>query len=69
MKDLPPAYATYRGRLLKFAHRFASLDEATRERFADPRSRYRSVVGFALNGWPVANDACSFGWSHGKVST
>lgn len=41
MRDLPPAYAPARARLLRLAHAFATLDEPTRERFADPASRYR----------------------------
>ncbi|KAI0803138.1 Clavaminate synthase-like protein [Irpex lacteus] len=40
VRDLPPTYVSARERLLKLAYKFASLDEATRERFADPKSRY-----------------------------
>jgi hypothetical protein len=41
VKDLPNTYQLYRDRLLKIADRFASLDEASREKYADPGSRYR----------------------------
>ncbi|KAJ7042654.1 Clavaminate synthase-like protein [Mycena alexandri] len=40
VRDLPPAYAAYRERLLKLAYAFATLDEPVRERYADPHSRY-----------------------------
>ncbi|KAJ7785888.1 Clavaminate synthase-like protein [Mycena metata] len=40
VRDLPPAYAAYRERLLKLAYAFAALDESVRERYADPHSRY-----------------------------
>ncbi|KAI0343993.1 Clavaminate synthase-like protein [Trametopsis cervina] len=40
VRDLPPTYVSARERLLKLAYKFASLDERTRERFADPKSRY-----------------------------
>ncbi|KAK7058364.1 WD40 repeat protein [Paramarasmius palmivorus] len=40
VRDLPPAYALYRERLLKLAYQFANLDEATREKYTDPASRY-----------------------------
>ena len=41
VQDLPSAYVGYRERLLRLAHRFATLDENIRERYADPSSRYR----------------------------
>ncbi|TFY63255.1 hypothetical protein EVJ58_g3359 [Rhodofomes roseus] len=40
VRDLPPNYVTARERLLKLAYRFAHLDHQTRERYADPRSKY-----------------------------
>ncbi|GJE87720.1 clavaminate synthase-like protein [Phanerochaete sordida] len=40
VRDLPAQYPAARERLLKLAYSFASLDESTRERFADPKSRY-----------------------------
>jgi isopenicillin N synthase-like dioxygenase len=40
VKDLPPTYATYRERLLKLAYKFATLDENTREQYADPVTKY-----------------------------
>ncbi|KAI0095266.1 Clavaminate synthase-like protein [Irpex rosettiformis] len=40
VQDLPSTYLSARKRLLKLAYKFASLDEATRERFADQKSRY-----------------------------
>ncbi|KAI0702418.1 Clavaminate synthase-like protein [Cytidiella melzeri] len=40
VRDLPPTYISARERLLRLAYNFASLDEPTRERFADPKSRY-----------------------------
>jgi hypothetical protein len=43
VKDLPPIYVTYRERLLKLAYKFATLDENTRERHADPGTNYRFV--------------------------
>lgn len=41
--DLPPNYVVYRERLLKLAHKFATLDDATREQYADPATKYRFV--------------------------
>ncbi|KAF9015468.1 hypothetical protein BDQ17DRAFT_1229724 [Cyathus striatus] len=41
VRDLPPVYTAYRERLLKLAYKFASLDEGIREKYVDPRSRYR----------------------------
>ena len=41
VRDLPPNYAPARERLLRLAYRFASLDPKVRERYADPKSRYR----------------------------
>jgi len=40
VRDLPSAYGAARERLLKLAYHFANLDPRTRERFADPKSRY-----------------------------
>ncbi|KDQ54855.1 hypothetical protein JAAARDRAFT_37966 [Jaapia argillacea MUCL 33604] len=40
VRDLPPAYPALRERLLRLAFRFAHLDEKTREKYADPKSRY-----------------------------
>ncbi|KAF7306569.1 RIC1 domain-containing protein [Mycena indigotica] len=41
VRDLPAAYAGLRERLLMLSHAFATkLDEPTRERYADARSRY-----------------------------
>ncbi|KAJ7356943.1 Clavaminate synthase-like protein [Mycena albidolilacea] len=40
VRDLPPAYAAYRERLLKLACAFAKLDEPIREKYADIHSRY-----------------------------
>ncbi|KAJ7102337.1 Clavaminate synthase-like protein [Mycena belliarum] len=40
VRDLPPAYAGYRERLLKLAYAFAKLEEHVREKYADPVSRY-----------------------------
>ncbi|KAI0307933.1 Clavaminate synthase-like protein [Multifurca ochricompacta] len=40
VRDLPPEYAKLRERLLKLAHAFAQLDEPTREKYADAKSRY-----------------------------
>jgi hypothetical protein len=70
VKDLPPIYAVYRERLLKLAYYFATLDENTREQYADPATKYR----FALIDWvgcrkfiSTTISLPSFGWSHGKV--
>ena len=41
VRDLPLQYITYRERLLKYAYKFAKLDETVREKYADPGSRYR----------------------------
>lgn len=43
VKDLPPIYTEYRQKLLKLAHKFATLDEVTREKYADPETKYRFV--------------------------
>ena len=43
VRDLPPNYAPARERLLRLAYRFANLDPTTREKYADPKSRYRLV--------------------------
>ncbi|PPR00257.1 hypothetical protein CVT24_005005 [Panaeolus cyanescens] len=40
VKDLPPAYANYRERLLKLAFCFGNLDEALREKYSDPSTKY-----------------------------
>ncbi|KAI0735482.1 Clavaminate synthase-like protein [Earliella scabrosa] len=40
VRDLPPNYAPARERLLRLAYRFANLDPTTREKYADPKSRY-----------------------------
>ncbi|EKM60814.1 uncharacterized protein PHACADRAFT_133615 [Phanerochaete carnosa HHB-10118-sp] len=40
VRDLPEHYFGARERLLKLAYAFASLNEPTRERYADPKSRY-----------------------------
>ncbi|KIM85437.1 hypothetical protein PILCRDRAFT_817457 [Piloderma croceum F 1598] len=40
VRDLPPAYAGYRERLLTLAYKFAALDENTREQYADPATKY-----------------------------
>ncbi|KAF9498128.1 Clavaminate synthase-like protein [Pleurotus eryngii] len=40
VRDLPPQYQTYRERLLKLAHSFATLPEPAREKYADPTSKY-----------------------------
>lgn len=48
MKDLPAQYVAYRERLLKLAYKFANLNEATREKYADAKSRYR-CAGIFLN--------------------
>jgi hypothetical protein len=44
VRDLPPIYAVYRERLLKLAYKFATLDENTREQYADPATKYRFAV-------------------------
>ena len=44
VKDLPPVYAIYRERLLKLAYNFATLDENTREQYADPATKYRFAL-------------------------
>ncbi|KAF8078252.1 Clavaminate synthase-like protein, partial [Lyophyllum atratum] len=40
VRDLPPSYVTKRERLLKLAHRFAQLDETTRETYTNAASNY-----------------------------
>ncbi|TFY71132.1 hypothetical protein EVG20_g1865 [Dentipellis fragilis] len=40
VRDLPQEYPILRERLLKLAYSFAHLDEATRERYADAKSKY-----------------------------
>lgn len=41
VKDLPSDFPSKRERLLKLADRFAGLRESIREKYSDPRSRYR----------------------------
>ena len=41
IRDLPDEYKKMRERLLKLADAFASLEEGTREKYADEKSRYR----------------------------
>ncbi|EIN13396.1 Clavaminate synthase-like protein [Punctularia strigosozonata HHB-11173 SS5] len=55
VKDLPETYRSQRERLLKIADKFASLDEATREKYADSRSRYSFGWSYGkeiMNGKP-----------------
>lgn len=40
VNNLPPEYVRYRERLLLLAEKFASMKEETREKYADPKSRY-----------------------------
>ncbi|PPQ67417.1 hypothetical protein CVT25_005996 [Psilocybe cyanescens] len=40
VRDLPAEYPQYRERLLKLAYQFAHLDEAVRESYSDPGSKY-----------------------------
>jgi len=40
VEDLPVSFSAYRERLLNLAYNFARLDESTREKYADARSRY-----------------------------
>ncbi|KAH8835928.1 Clavaminate synthase-like protein [Flagelloscypha sp. PMI_526] len=40
VRDLPPTFNQYRERLLHLAHKFADLDESTREKYIDPASSY-----------------------------
>lgn len=40
VEDLPPIYSVYRERLLKLAYEFATLEESTREQYADPATKY-----------------------------
>jgi hypothetical protein len=44
VKDLPSIYSVYRERLLKLAYEFATLEESTREQYADPATKYRSAL-------------------------
>jgi hypothetical protein len=44
VRDLPPIYEIYRERLLRLAHKFATLDEKVREQYADPATKYRFAV-------------------------
>ena len=67
MRDLPQQYIGAREQLLKLAYAFAKLDESTRERFADPKSRYRCVIYTASSIYTAHTVTVSFGWSHGKV--
>ena len=39
--DLPATYVPARERLLRLAYKFANLPTDVRERYADPKSRYR----------------------------
>ncbi|KAF8912930.1 hypothetical protein CPB84DRAFT_1700490 [Gymnopilus junonius] len=41
VRDLPAEYPLYRERLLKLAYQFGHLDEAVRESYSDPPSKYR----------------------------
>ena len=41
VRDLPSTYTPARERLLRLAYRFANLEPHVRERYADPKSRYR----------------------------
>lgn len=40
VRDLPQEYKEYRERLLRLSYGFAHLDEANREKYTDPASRY-----------------------------
>ncbi|KDR85270.1 hypothetical protein GALMADRAFT_234031 [Galerina marginata CBS 339.88] len=40
IRDLPAEYPLYRERLLKLAYQFGNLDEAVRESYSDPSSKY-----------------------------
>ena len=40
VRDLPQAYVAYRERLLKLAYKFATLDEASREKYSHAKSYY-----------------------------
>ncbi|KAF8334988.1 Clavaminate synthase-like protein [Cantharellus anzutake] len=40
VNQLPPEYPSLRGRLLKLAHKFGSLDELVRSKYSDPLSNY-----------------------------
>lgn len=46
VQGLPPEYVFKRAKLLKLAERFANLPEAARERYVDPKSRYRYFRSF-----------------------
>lgn len=50
VRDLPPEYKSYRERLLLLANSFAHMDEGTREKYADAKSRYRcgGVLDYGL---------------------
>src|ERR1700722_8176096 len=67
IQDLPQSYHVYRERLLKLAFKFPKLDEATREKYADPGSRYRSVFPISVQRTTSVDLSLSFGSSHGKV--
>jgi hypothetical protein len=65
--DLPPEYPVLRERLLQLAFKFAQLDEATREKYSDPTSRYRHDCFFStLLIIHIEPGLPSFGWSYGK---
>lgn len=49
VKDLPPDYVAKRERLLKLADRFANLKESIREKYVDPKSRYRYAISHPCN--------------------
>ncbi|TCD70640.1 hypothetical protein EIP91_002359 [Steccherinum ochraceum] len=62
VEDLPPAFVSYRERLLKLAYNFAHLDESERERYADVKSRYsfgwshgKEIMNDTLKGSYYAN--------------
>ncbi|KNZ79621.1 putative iron/ascorbate oxidoreductase, partial [Termitomyces sp. J132] len=40
VRDLPASYASQREKLLKFAYKFAKLDESIREKYTNPASNY-----------------------------
>jgi hypothetical protein len=41
VRDLPAAYSSMRERMLKYAYRFANLDEKVKDKYVDPTSIYR----------------------------
>lgn len=67
VRDLPSTYVSARERLLRLAYTFANLDSGIREKYADPKSRYRYVC-YLIVACVAHSFMWSFGWSHGKVN-